>query len=156
MPLTLRSSAFGSHAPIPRRYTTDGEDLSPPLEWTEIPEGTRSLALIVEDPDAPDPANPQRTFVHWIVYDLDASLPGLEEGSSAHLPAGAQHGTNDWGRADWGGPCPPIGEHRYIFRLYALDTRMMLRHPTKARLLEAMDRHMLASAELVGTYRRAE
>ena len=153
MAITLASGAFRPNQPIPARYTCDGEDVSPPLTWTGIPAGTRSLALIIDDPDAPDPKHPRQVWVHWVVYNLPPDANGLAE--AAALPSGAKVGRNDWQRADYGGPCPPIGRHRYFHKLYALDTVLPdLKHPTKSQLEQAMKGHVLAQAELVGTYER--
>lgn len=153
--MKLESPAFEANAVIPSRHTCDGEDISPPLRWSGVPPLTKSLALIVEDPDAPDPRNPQRVWVHWVVHDLPPDAPGLEEGASARLPTGARDGRNDWNRTGWSGPCPPVGRHRYFHRLYALDTVLGdLALPRKADLLKAMEGHVLAQAELVGTYER--
>jgi Raf kinase inhibitor-like YbhB/YbcL family protein len=153
--MQIESPAFTDHQPIPRQYTCEGEDVAPPLRWSNLPEATRSLALIVDDPDAPDPKNPQRTWVHWVVYAIPPTAEGLPEGGA--LPSGARAGKNDWGRADYGGPCPPIGEHRYFFKLYALDRPLgQLGQPTKAELEEAMIGHVLAEAQLVGTYEKHE
>ncbi len=156
MSLSIRSTAFAPHGEIPRQYTCEGADLSPPLAWSGAPEGTRSFALVVDDPDAPDPAAPQRVYVHWVLYDLPADAAGLAEGiAPAALPAGAREGTNDWNRTGWGGPCPPIGRHRYFFKLYALDTTLGdLGRPTKSALETAMAGHVLARAELIGTYQK--
>jgi Raf kinase inhibitor-like YbhB/YbcL family protein len=155
MPLTLTSSAFEPNGPIPPIYTCDGNDISPPLAWSGLPAGTKSLALIVDDPDAPDPAAPQRTWVHWVLYNINPAVAGLEQGAR-HLPTGAVQGINDWKRGDYGGPCPPIGRHRYFFKLYALDTRLDgLSNPTKQQLLDAMEGHVLEKAELMGTYHKA-
>jgi Raf kinase inhibitor-like YbhB/YbcL family protein len=156
MAVTIRSPAFAPMAAIPRKYTCDGDNVAPPLQWSGAPEGTQSLALIVEDPDAPDPAAPQRVFVHWVLYDLPRTSSGLPEGATADaLPAGTREGKNDWDRKGYGGPCPPKGRHRYFFRLYALDRLLGdLRTPSKADLEAAMADHMLATAELVGTYER--
>ncbi|MDQ4024238.1 MAG: YbhB/YbcL family Raf kinase inhibitor-like protein [Actinomycetota bacterium] len=157
MTLTIQSTAFSPLGPIPRKHTCDGENVSPPLQWSGAPERTRGFALIVDDPDAPDPSAPQRVFVHWVVYDLPRTSAGLPEGTTAEmLPAGAREGTNDWQRTGYGGPCPPKGRHRYFFRLYALGTLLGdLRAPSKAALEAAMSDHVLATAELVGTYERA-
>jgi Raf kinase inhibitor-like YbhB/YbcL family protein len=154
--LQLTSPAFTTKAAIPARHTCDGAETSPPLRWSGVPEGTRSLALVVDDPDAPDPAAPQRTWVHWVLYDLPPSADGLAEGVAiARLPAGTREGSNDWRRTGYGGPCPPIGRHRYFFRLYALDVVLPdLQRPDKATLAKAMAGHVLAQAELVGTYQR--
>jgi len=153
MALTLASIAFRPNQPIPARYTCDGEDISPPLAWVDVPAGTRSLALIIDDPDAPDPKHPRQVWVHWVVYNLPAACTGLAEAGA--LPPGTQVGRNDWQRADYGGPCPPIGRHRYFHKLYALDTVLPdLKHPTKSQLEQAMKGHVLAQAELVGTYEK--
>ncbi|MFQ5346281.1 MAG: YbhB/YbcL family Raf kinase inhibitor-like protein [Rhodothalassiaceae bacterium] len=156
MSITLGSSAFANFGEIPRRYTCQGDDVSPPLAWSGVPQGTRSLALIVDDPDAPDPRAPKMTWVHWVLYNLPADSRGLPEAvSPAALPRGTREGLNDWKRTGYGGPCPPIGRHRYHFKLYALDTVLPdLGKPTKAALLDAMEGHVLAEAALVGTYEK--
>lgn len=152
--MKLTSTAFAHEAEIPLLYTCEGRDLAPPLAWSGAPAGTRSFALIVDDPDAPDPAAPKMTWVHWVLYDLPASAHGLPEGGKP-LPAGAREGLNDWKRTGYGGPCPPIGRHRYFFKLYALDTLLGdLATPTKAKLEQAMRGHVLAQAELIGTYQK--
>jgi Raf kinase inhibitor-like YbhB/YbcL family protein len=158
MALSITSPAFEGNASIPSRYTCDGEDISPELKWTGVPEGTMSLALIVDDPDAPDPAAPKRTYVHWVLYDLPPSSTGLREGvTSDTLPDGAREGVNDWQRTGYGGPCPPIGRHRYVHKLYALDTTLGDRGPlTKAELEKAMDGHIIERAQLIGTYERSD
>lgn len=151
---TLTSAAFAHQGAIPAKYTCEGADVSPPLSWTGLPVGTKSLALIVDDPDAPDPAAPKMTWVHWVLYNLPPSAKGLPEGASV-LPPGSQQGLNDWQRTGYGGPCPPIGRHRYFHKLYALDTVLPdLRRPTKAVLEKAMNGHILGQGELVGTYRK--
>lgn len=151
--MKLSSAAFTTGGAIPVRYSCDGEDISPPLAWSGAPDATRSFALIVDDPDAPDPAAPKMTWVHWLVYDLPATAHSLPE--AAALPSGAHAGLNDWRRTNYGGPCPPIGRHRYFFKLYALDCLLPdLGSPTKTRLEAAMKGHVLAQAELVGTYQR--
>jgi Raf kinase inhibitor-like YbhB/YbcL family protein len=156
MAFTIRSTAFGPMGAIPRKYTCDDANLAPPLEWSGAPDGTRSFALIVDDPDAPDPAAPKRVFVHWVVYDLPRAAGSLPEGATRDtLPAGARHGKNDWEQMGYGGPCPPKGRHRYFFRLYAVDTLLGdLGAPSKAELEAAMSGHVLGTAELVGTYER--
>jgi len=152
MPLRLVSSVFEHLGQIPRRYTCEGEDVSPPLSWTDPPPGTQSFALLVEDPDAPDPEAPKMTWVHWVLYDIPAGARGLEEGVSS-LPEGTLEGRNDWKRTGYGGPCPPIGRHRYFHKLYALDARLPdLGRPTREQLLKAMEGHILGGAELIGTY----
>ncbi len=118
---TLTSAAFAHQAAIPTKYTCEGGDVSPPLAWTNLPPGTKSLALIVDDPDAPDPAAPEMTWVHWVLYNLPLTANGLPEGASV-LPAGTQQGLNDWRRTGYGGPCPPIGRHRYLHKPSGLDT----------------------------------
>ena len=154
MPLTLSSPAFADGAAIPSSHTCEGADRSPPLAFAGAPAGTKSLALIVDDPDAPDPRAPRRVYVHWVLYDLPPATAALPEGALA-LPPGARPGKNDAGDAGYGGPCPPIGRHRYYFKLYALDAVLGdLGTPTKARLLEAMKGHVLAEAQLMGTYQK--
>jgi Raf kinase inhibitor-like YbhB/YbcL family protein len=155
MTLRITSTAFADGARIPAKYTCEGEDLSPPLEWSGVPQGTKSLVLIVDDPDAPDPKAPRMTWVHWVLYDLPPDAHGLAEGVSA-LPPGAKSGLNDWKRTGYGGPCPPIGRHRYFHKLYALDTKLSgLAKPTKANVEAAMRGHVLAEAQLMGTYQKA-
>ena len=154
MSFTLHSPAFSHQGSIPRPYTCQGKDISPPLEWSGVPEGTRSLALIVDDPDAPDPAAPRMTWVHWLLYNLPPTASGLMEGVAPDLlPEGTLEGVNDWHRTGYGGPCPPVGRHRYFHKLYALDTLLPdLGRPDKPTLEAAMKGHVIASAELVGTY----
>jgi Raf kinase inhibitor-like YbhB/YbcL family protein len=154
MSLTLTSTAFADRSEIPMQYTSDGENISPPLSWAKAPPEAKSLALIVEDPDAPDPAAPERTFVHWVLYNLPAEDSGLKQDTAASgLPTGAKAGSNDWSRTGYGGPRPPVGRHRYFFRLYALDTVLHdLNNPDKATLEEAMKDHIVDSAVLMGTY----
>lgn len=155
--MKLESSAFTHHSEMPARFTCDGGDVSPPLVWSDLPEGAKSLVLIVDDPDAPDPQAPKMTWVHWVVYNLPAEPGQLPEGAATTgLPAAAKSGLNDWKKASYGGPCPPIGQHRYFHKLYALDTVLPdLGQPTKAKLEQAMQGHVLARAEMVGLYRRA-
>jgi hypothetical protein len=156
MAFTLTSTAFTPGGNIPPKYTCDGADVSPPLSWSGVPQGTKSLALIVDDPDAPDPAAPQRTWVHWVVYNIPPDTDGLPEGAGAHdLPHGARAGLNDWKKPGYGGACPPIGRHRYVHKLYALDAVLPdLGHPAKAALEQAMQHHIIERAELIGTYQR--
>jgi Raf kinase inhibitor-like YbhB/YbcL family protein len=156
MTLTISSTAFAPNGPIPSRYTCDGADTSPPLEWSGAPNGTRSFALIVDDPDAPDPAKPQRVYVHWVVFNIPPATSKLAEGAAkGGLPQGASQGSNDWGKQTYGGPCPPIGRHRYFFKLYALDTLLDLKNPTKAQLEAAMKGHSLEQAQVIGTYQKS-
>lgn len=156
MALTLTSPSFVHHGEIPIEHTCDGADTSPPLHWSGVPPQARSLALIVEDPDAPDPSAPRMIWSHWVLYNLPPTETGLAAGAaSAPLPTGARSGTNDWNRSGYGGPCPPVGRHRYFHRLYALDTMLPeLRPATRAALMRAMEGHVLARVELVGTYQR--
>ena len=154
MALTLTSPSFGNGGEIPRRHTCQGEDVSPALAWSGVPAGARSLVLIVDDPDAPDPAAPRMTYVHWVLYNLAPIDGGLPEAvAAAALSGEARVGVNDWPRADYGGPCPPIGRHRYFFKLYALDASLPGRDgATKADVERAMRGHILAEAQLMGTY----
>ena len=158
MPLSILSPAFEDRAPIPALYTCDGENVAPPLGWSGLPPRTASFALIVDDPDAPDPAAPKRTFVHWVLYDIPASVRELAEAAATgSLPDGTREGVNDARRTGYTGPCPPIGRHRYFFKLFALDAVLGdLGTPTKADLERAMEGHVLERAELVGTYARGE
>jgi len=155
--IKITSTAFQAGGSIPSKYTCEDRDLSPPLAWSGAPSGTKSFALIVDDPDAPDPAKPQRVYVHWVVYNLSAASVSLAENASKKgLPKGAVQGKNDWGKTEYGGPCPPIGRHRYFFKLYALDTELTgLSLPTKGDLERAMKGHVLDSGELIGTYQKA-
>jgi hypothetical protein len=156
IPMKLESPAFSHQGVMPRRFSCDGDDVSPPLVWSGLPSGTKTLVLIVDDPDAPDPKAPKMTWVHWVLYNLPAVEGGLSEGVMAdRLPAGTKQGVNDWKRVGYGGPCPPIGQHRYFHKLYALDTELPdLKQATKARLEQAMQGHILGRAELIGLYSR--
>jgi Raf kinase inhibitor-like YbhB/YbcL family protein len=156
MSLQIQSPDFTGQGSIPRQYTCDGRDISPPLSWSGVPATSKSLALIVDDPDAPDPAAPKMTWVHWVLYNLPPSTTELPAGVAARdLPAGALEGINDWKRTGYGGPCPPVGRHRYFYKLYALDCLLPdLKKPTKVGLEKAMQGHALAQTELVGTYLR--
>jgi Raf kinase inhibitor-like YbhB/YbcL family protein len=156
MTLKIMSSTFADGDPIPKKYTCEGDDVSPPLSWSGVPAGTKSLAMIVDDPDAPDPKAPRMTWVHWVLYDLPAETTEIAEAANA-LPHGTSVGLNDWKRRDYGGPCPPIGQHRYFHKLYALDCRLgALEPPTKANLEAAMKGHILEQAVLMGTYVKAK
>ena len=156
MALKITSPAFALNGEIPKKYTCDGDDVSPALAWAGVPEGTKSLALIVDDPDAPDPAAPQMTWVHWVLYNIPPDATALSEAvAPTALPAGTRAGLNDWNRTGYGGPCPPIGRHRYFLKLYALNTVLPdLGKPSKAKLEKAMEGHILAQAEMIGTYER--
>ena len=158
MSLTLTSKAFSNQSSIPAQYTCEGKNVSPPLSWSGVPGDTRSLALIVDDPDAPDPAAPKTIWTHWVLYNLPASDGTLPEGTkAADLPQGPREGTNDWKQTGYGGPCPPIGRHRYYFRLFALDLVLPdLGQPSRAKLLASMEGHVVVSCELMGTYRKGE
>lgn len=156
MSITLKSPAFTAGAEIPQDHTCEGKDRSPMLEWSGVPDGTRSLALIVDDPDAPDPKAPKMTWVHWVLYDIPPDTSSLAEAITA-LPAGTREGVNDWKRTGYGGPCPPIGRHRYFFKLIALDKLLGdLGTPTKAQLEKAMEGHVLDRGELMGTYQKKQ
>lgn len=152
--MILTSSNFVSQGAIPAKHTCDSSDISPSLSWSEAPEGTKSFALIVDDPDAPDPANPRMTWVHWVLYNIPATTETLAEGIKK-LPGGTMEGLNDWKQTGYRGPCPPIGRHRYFHKIYALDTVLPdLKKPTKPVLEKAMEGHILAKTELVGLYKK--
>lgn len=152
--MTITSAAFAHNGSMPKQFTCEGKGFSPPLSWNGVPAGAQSLALIVDDPDAPDPAAPSMTWVHWVAYNLPVSCSGLPEAVQS-LPAGTLDGVNDWQRIGYGGPCPPIGRHRYIHKLYALDVVLPdLKKPNKERLLAAMQGHILAQVQLIGTYQK--
>ncbi|HEY9229391.1 MAG TPA: YbhB/YbcL family Raf kinase inhibitor-like protein [Gemmatimonadaceae bacterium] len=145
MAIHLTSPAFTKNGEIPVKHTCDGAGTAPPLEWSGAPDGTKSFALIVDDPDAPDPKAPKRTYVHWVAYDIPASAKKID---GKH-----REGVNDAHTPGYTGPCPPVGRHRYFFKLYALDAELGdLGQPTKAELERAMDGHVLEHAELMGTY----
>jgi Raf kinase inhibitor-like YbhB/YbcL family protein len=154
--LVLTSNAFTDRGEIPIEHTCNGDDTSPPLAWSGVPPAARSLALIVDDPDAPDPKAPRRTWVHWLLYNLPAASSELAAGiAPERLPAGTLQGVNDWRRTGYGGPCPPIGRHRYFHKLYALDMLLPdLAEPSKAELERAMQGHVIEQAHLMGTYAR--
>ena len=154
MTFSITSPNFTGGGSIPSRYTCEGKDVSPALIFTGVPAGVKSLALIVDDPDAPDPAAPKMTWVHWVLYNLPPDTKNLEENIRT-LPIGTMEGTNNWHRTGYGGPCPPIGRHRYFFKLYALDTALPdLYEPTVAALEEAMHGHVLARTEMIGMYQK--
>jgi Raf kinase inhibitor-like YbhB/YbcL family protein len=156
MALHLTSPAYKDGSEMPSKFTCEGEEISPPLAWSGVPDGTKSLVLIVDDPDAPDPKAPRMTWVHWVLYDLPAKTEGLAEGAAkSGLPTGAKDGLNSWKKAGYGGPCPPIGRHRYVHKLYALDTELAsLNQPEKAEVEKAMQGHILAETKLIATYQK--
>lgn len=156
MALTLDSNAFSEGGEIPSSYTCEGKDISPPLSWNGVPENARSLVLIVDDPDAPDPKAPKMTWVHWVVYNIPPDIAGFPEAVNlAEVAPGAREGMNDWKRKGYGGPCPPIGRHRYFHKLYALDTILSgLNTPSKQQVETAMQNHVIAQVELMGTYQK--
>ncbi|MGD9007494.1 MAG: YbhB/YbcL family Raf kinase inhibitor-like protein [Desulfobacteraceae bacterium] len=158
MTLSITSSAFEDGGAMAAKYTCEGPNISPPLTWSGVPDGARSLALIVDDPDAPDPAAPKMTYVHWVLYNLPVDCGGLKEGTTfGDLPPGTLEGTNDWQRTGYGGPCPPIGRHRYFHKLFALNVVLDdLKEPTKDVLLAAMEGHVIAQAQIVGTYQKGQ
>lgn len=152
--LDLSSKAFEHGKAIPKKHTCQGENVSPPLAWSGVPKDAKSLVLIVEDPDAPDPKKPKMIWKHWLLYDLPPTAEGLPAGAEK-LPAGTRQGKNSWKKTGYGGPCPPIGRHRYFHRLYALDKKLGdLGIPNKKKLMAAMKGHILAETELVGTYQK--
>ena len=157
MTLTLSSSAFKPGGQIPSKYTCEGDDASPPLSFSGAPQATKSFALILDDPDAPDPRAPKRVWVHWVVYNLPPDITELAENASATgLPKGAVTGVNDSNRTSYNGPCPPTGRHRYFHKLYALDTTLPAKALTKADVEGAIKGHVLAQAELIGTYQQGD
>jgi Raf kinase inhibitor-like YbhB/YbcL family protein len=158
MSLTLTSPAFKNNGEIPGMYTCEGKNISPPLAWTGVPAGTKGLVLVVDDPDAPDPRAPKTTWVHWVLL-MPPDATGLLEGAK-NLPEGTIAGTNDFKKTGWGGPCPPVGRHRYFFKLYALSETLSPfaqgASPTKAQVETAMKDKVLAHAELMGTYEKQQ
>ena len=150
--MQINSPAFSEGELIPSKYTCDGQDISPPLAWKDVPAGTKSLALICDDPDAPI-----GTWVHWVAYNIPPKMTNLAENihSEKELESGMRQGNNDWSSIGYGGPCPPGGTHRYYFKLYALDMSLDLKPgATKAQLLKAMEGHILAEGHLMGKYKR--
>ncbi len=154
--MNIKSPSFTHNSEIPVRFTCEGDDVSPALSWSNIPQGSKSLALIVDDPDAPDPAAPKMTWVHWVLYNIPPESDGLPEAvTAAALPPGTKQGQNDWKKTGYGGPCPPIGRHRYFFKLYALDILLPdLNKPTKTELEQAIQGHIIGKTELIGTYQK--
>lgn len=157
MTLRITSPVFAADGDIPEKYTCQGEDIAPPLHWEGVPDNAKSLVLIVDDPDAPDPAAPRMTWVHWLLYNIPPESSGLPEGATASdLPPGTLEGVNDWQRAGYGGPCPPIGRHRYFHKLYALDTLLPdLKQPDKSALEAAMKEHVIEQSQLIGCYEKS-
>jgi Raf kinase inhibitor-like YbhB/YbcL family protein len=154
--MNIVSPAFNHMAMIPTKYTCEGADISPPLNWSAIPADTKSLVLIVDDPDAPDPAAPRMTWVHWVLYDIPPVVTGLADGATVNLPDGIREGINDFRQTRYGGPCPPVGKHRYFFKVYALDKMLgAIPHVNKADVEKAMRGHILMKAELVGLYQKS-
>jgi len=152
--MKITSPAFDHQAQIPSKYTCEGADVSPELAWSGVPDDAATLALIVEDPDAPDPDDPQTTWTHWVLYNIPTSADGLVK-DVRKLPGATMRGLNDWSREGYGGPCPPVGEHRYFFKLYALDTTLEFDEPPGRKdLLTAIEDHVVAQAELMGTYEK--
>ena len=158
MTFNLSSSVFAASASMPTKYTCEGANISPPLAWSGAPASTKSFALIVEDPDAPDPAKPTRVVSHWVAYNIPASATSLsEDASKKGMPAGSAQGSNEGNKQAYTGPCPPIGRHRYFFKLLALDTTLTgLKNPKKADLEKAVHGHVVANAELIGTYQKTK
>jgi Raf kinase inhibitor-like YbhB/YbcL family protein len=156
MPFLLHSPSFQAQGVIPAKHTCEGEDAAPELSWSGAPAGTKSFALIVDDPDAPDPRAPKTVWAHWLLYNLPATAAALPEAATAaDLPPDTREGINDFKQTGYNGPCPPKGRHRYFHKLYALDVVLPdLRKPTKAQLETAMRGHVLAEAQLVGTYEK--
>jgi len=154
--MLLSSPDFKNQGMIPKQFTCDGKDISPALTWSGVPSEAKSLVLIVDDPDAPDPSAPQRVWVHWVLYNIPTTSDSLKRGiKKRKLPKGTLQGLNDWGVTGYGGPCPPIGKHRYFHKLYALDTILPdLKKPTKTKLEKAMEGHVISKAELIGLYQR--
>ena len=151
----ITSPAFTHMGAIPSLYTCEGKNISPPLAWKNLPKGTKSLLLIVEDPDAPDPAAPKFTWVHWVIYNITPETTGLMEGAGNRPAVGMLEGLSSWNRGGYGGPCPPIGTHRYFHKLYALDTVLEdMLSPLKTDIEAAMKGHILGEAVLIGTYRK--
>jgi Raf kinase inhibitor-like YbhB/YbcL family protein len=157
--LVLMSAQFTANGSIPAAHTCEGADRSPELHWSGVPANAKSLALIADDPDAPDPKAPKMTWVHWVLYNLPPTAKSLPEGvTKAQLPPGTLEANNDWKRTGYGGPCPPIGRHRYFFKLYALDTVLpdLGRGADKAKLEAAMKGHVVGEGQLIGTYQKSK
>jgi len=157
MATSLNSPAFQPNGHIPSKYTCEGEDISPPLAWEGVPNEAKSIVLIIDDPDAPDPKAPKIVWVHWVVYNMPPNTKSLPANAGkTGLPQGTLVGLNDFKKTGYGGPCPPIGRHRYFHKLYALDTKLDLKGATKSQIERAMQGHVLANAELIGTYQKGD
>ena len=155
MAMNLNSPAFQQNGHIPSKYTCEGEDISPPLAWEGVPDGAKSIVLIIDDPDAPDPKAPKIVWVHWVVYNMPPNTKSLPENAGkAGLPQGTLVGLNDFKKTGYGGPCPPIGRHRYFHKLYALDTTLDLRGATKSQIERAMQGHILAMQSSSARFKR--
>jgi len=156
MGLVLMSAAFVASGAIPALFTCEGRDISPALSWTGVPESAKSLVLIVDDPDAPDPAAPKMTWVHWVLYNIPPSANGLPQGvSPKELPTDTLQGVSDFNRTGYGGPCPPVGRHRYFHKLYALDVVLPdLNKPRKQDVEKSTRGHIVEQAVLIGTYQK--
>lgn len=156
MTLSFKSADFKHNGEIPSIFTCDSDNISPELNWSGVSQNAKSLVLIVDDPDAPDPAAPKLTWVHWLLYNIPTTATALPKAvAQANLPKGTLQGKNDWKKTGYGGPCPPIGRHRYFHKLYALDIVLPdLHEPNKAQLERAMAGHIIEKAELIGVYQR--
>lgn len=154
--MEIYSEAFQDKGEIPSLYTCEGQNTSPPLAWKNVPANTKSLALIIDDPDAPDPKAPKMTWVHWVLFNINPEITHLDANRTPDsLPKGTEVGTTSWKNGSYGGPCPPIGRHRYFHKLYALDSVLTgLNHPTSEELMAAMQGHIIAEAVLLGTYQK--
>jgi len=154
--IVLMSSQFTANGPIPAAHTCQGADKSPALHWSGVPATAKSLALVVVDPDAPDPKAPKVTWTHWVLYNLPPTATALPDGATkTTLPPGTREANNDWGQPGWRGPCPPVGRHRYFFKLYALDVVLPpIAGADRGKLEAAMKGHVVAEGQLIGTYEK--
>lgn len=154
--MEINSPVFETSGNIPAVYTCQGRNISPALHFKGVPLQAKSLVLIMEDPDAPDPKAPKMTWDHWLLYNIPSNTTSILENADSHLPKGSLAGLNSWNKTGYGGPCPPIGRHRYYFKLYALEVMLSdLHEPDKNQLLQAMQGHIIAQAQLIGTYQKA-
>lgn len=156
--MEITSSKFSHNENIPKTYTCQGKNISPPLSWSDVPSDAKSLVLVVDDPDAPDPMAPKMTWVHWVLYNLPVDINELVENLTVdNLPKGVKEGQNDWKSTGYRGPCPPIGKHRYYFKLYALNIVLDdLGSPSKDKLISAIHDHIITEAQLIGKYKKTE